>query len=398
MGMMIIPFVSSLSDDVINAVPQSLRDGSYAHGRDQVGDDPQGRPAGGAARHRLGLLLAVSRAIGETMIVVMAAGLAANLTVNPLEAVTTVTVQIMTLLVGDQEFDSAKTLAAFALGLVLFFVTLALNIIALASSRDIGNSMTDIALDRRSGRRIDLTSRRGARRASRSAIAPSAASSSTASRAIVVDGAVPGRAARRHRHQGASRLHAALRVCRSTSPVEPTVDPQGIGDPTLRARRLRRAGARRAARAVPGVEGRADAPAAARPALDRRGRRFCATQVLADPDADRQTVSDRRCCSPTTADLYLKGVGTKIDARDGSGLAHAERRRRRRSPSRPAATSRRPVTELATSAAQAMLRPSGDDPRQSPTPARRRTARRCAKATPRRKRGRRARRTIRRAS
>ena len=80
-------------------------------------------------------MLAVSRAIGETMIVVMAAGLAANLTANPLEAVTTVTVQIVTLLVGDQEFDSAKTLAAFALGLVLFVVTLCLNIIGIAVVR-----------------------------------------------------------------------------------------------------------------------------------------------------------------------------------------------------------------------------------------------------------------------
>ena len=78
-----------------------------------------------------GVLLAASRAIGETMIVVMAAGLSANLTANPLESVTTVTVQIVTLLVGDQEFDSPKTLAAFALGLVLFVVTLILNIIAL---------------------------------------------------------------------------------------------------------------------------------------------------------------------------------------------------------------------------------------------------------------------------
>jgi ABC-type phosphate transport system permease subunit len=76
-------------------------------------------------------MLAISRAIGETMIVVMAAGLAANLTLNPLDAVTTITVQIKTILVGDQEFDSAKTLAAFALGFVLFFVTLALNYIAL---------------------------------------------------------------------------------------------------------------------------------------------------------------------------------------------------------------------------------------------------------------------------
>ena len=77
------------------------------------------------------ILLAVSRAIGETMIVVMAAGLSANLTLNPLQAVTTVTVQIVTLLIGDQEFDSPKTLAAFALGLLLFAVTLVLNVIAL---------------------------------------------------------------------------------------------------------------------------------------------------------------------------------------------------------------------------------------------------------------------------
>jgi phosphate transport system permease protein len=81
------------------------------------------------------LLLAVSRAIGETMIVVMAAGLSANLTANPFQAVTTVTVQIVTLLVGDQEFDSPKTLAAFALGLLLFLVTLALNVIALVVVR-----------------------------------------------------------------------------------------------------------------------------------------------------------------------------------------------------------------------------------------------------------------------
>ena len=77
------------------------------------------------------IMLAISRAIGETMIVVMAAGLAANLTFNPLAAVSTITVQIATLLVGDQEFDSAKTLSAFALGIVLFFITLALNYIAL---------------------------------------------------------------------------------------------------------------------------------------------------------------------------------------------------------------------------------------------------------------------------
>ncbi len=131
MGIMIIPFVSSLSDDVINAVPQAMRDGSYALGATQ--SETVRRVIIPAALPGIvgGVLLAVSRAIGETMIVVMAAGLAANLTANPLDSVTTVTVQIVTLLTGDQEFDSAKTLAAFALGLTLFLVTLTLNIIAL---------------------------------------------------------------------------------------------------------------------------------------------------------------------------------------------------------------------------------------------------------------------------
>ena len=131
MGIMIIPFVSSLSDDIITAVPRSLREGSYGLGATRsetikIVVLPAALP--GIVG---GVLLAVSRAIGETMIVVMAAGLSANLTANPLEAVTTVTVQIVTLLVGDQEFDSAKTLAAFALGLVLFCVTLCLNVVAL---------------------------------------------------------------------------------------------------------------------------------------------------------------------------------------------------------------------------------------------------------------------------
>ncbi|MEE9301613.1 MAG: phosphate ABC transporter permease subunit PstC [Alphaproteobacteria bacterium] len=135
MGIMIIPFISSLSDDVITAVPQSLREGSLALGATKSETIrrvvlPAALPGIVAA-----VLLAVSRAVGETMIVVMAAGLAANLTANPLEAVTTVTVQIVTLLVGDQEFDSAKTLAAFALGFVLFLATLALNVIALGVVR-----------------------------------------------------------------------------------------------------------------------------------------------------------------------------------------------------------------------------------------------------------------------
>jgi phosphate transport system permease protein len=131
MGIMIIPFVSSLSDDFINAVPQALRDGAYSLGATQSETIKQVILPAALPGIVGGVLLAVSRAIGETMIVVMAAGLAANLTLNPLETVTTVTVQIVTLLVGDQEFDSAKTLAAFALGLLLFLVTLLLNVIAL---------------------------------------------------------------------------------------------------------------------------------------------------------------------------------------------------------------------------------------------------------------------------
>jgi phosphate transport system permease protein len=131
MGMMIVPLISSLSDDIINAVPQSLRDGSYAIGATK--SETIKRVVLPAALPGIvsAFILATSRAIGETMIVVMAAGLAANLTFNPFAAVTTVTVQIATLLVGDQEFDSAKTLSAFALGLALFVITLVLNIIAL---------------------------------------------------------------------------------------------------------------------------------------------------------------------------------------------------------------------------------------------------------------------------
>ena len=130
MGIMIVPLISSLSDDVINAVPQSLRDGSFGLGATQSETIrkivlPAALPGIAGS-----LLLATSRAIGETMIVVMAAGLAANLTLNPLEAVTTITTQIVALLTGDQEFDSAKTLSAFALGLLLFVITLILNITA----------------------------------------------------------------------------------------------------------------------------------------------------------------------------------------------------------------------------------------------------------------------------
>ncbi len=131
MGIMIIPFVSSLSDDVINAVPQALRDGAYSLGATRSETIKQVVLPAALPGIVGSILLAVSRAIGETMIVVMAAGLAANLTLNPFKTVTTVTVQIVTLLIGDQEFDSPKTLAAFALGLLLFVVTLFLNVIAL---------------------------------------------------------------------------------------------------------------------------------------------------------------------------------------------------------------------------------------------------------------------------
>lgn len=131
MGIMIVPFVSSLADDVINAVPQALRDGSLGLGATKSETIRQVVIPAALPGIVGAMLLAVSRAIGETMIVVMAAGLQASLTLNPLASVTTVTVQIKSILVGDQEFDSAKTLSVFALGLVLFLVTLALNVVAL---------------------------------------------------------------------------------------------------------------------------------------------------------------------------------------------------------------------------------------------------------------------------
>jgi phosphate transport system permease protein len=135
MGIMIIPFVSSMADDALMAVPADMRDGSYAMGATR--SETVIRVLVPAALPGItgGVLLAVSRAIGETMIVVMAAGLAANLTINPFDSVTTVSAQIVALLTGDQEFDSAKTLSAFALGLVLFGITLLLNIYALSVVR-----------------------------------------------------------------------------------------------------------------------------------------------------------------------------------------------------------------------------------------------------------------------
>jgi phosphate transport system permease protein len=131
MGVMIIPFVSSLSDDIINAVPNALREGSYALGATQ--SETIRRVVIPAALPGIvgAILLAGSRAIGETMIVVLAAGIAANLTLNPLEPVTTITVKIVSQLTGDLEFNSPQTLVAFALGLTLFVITLGLNVIAL---------------------------------------------------------------------------------------------------------------------------------------------------------------------------------------------------------------------------------------------------------------------------
>jgi phosphate transport system permease protein len=131
MGIMIIPLISSMADDSITAVPQAMRDGSLAMGATKSETIKKVLIPAALPGVVGGVLLAVSRAIGETMIVVMAAGLAANLTANPFGSVTTVTAQIVQLLTGDQEFNSPKTLAAFALGLVLFLVTLALNIVAL---------------------------------------------------------------------------------------------------------------------------------------------------------------------------------------------------------------------------------------------------------------------------
>ena len=135
MGIMIIPFVSSMADDSIAAVPQAMRDGSLAMGATR--SETIRKVVLPAALPGVvgGVLLAVSRAIGETMIVVMAAGLAANMTANPFASVTTVTTQIVQLLTGDQEFNSPKTLAAFALGLALFIITLILNLIALTVVR-----------------------------------------------------------------------------------------------------------------------------------------------------------------------------------------------------------------------------------------------------------------------
>jgi phosphate transport system permease protein len=131
MGVMIIPFVSSMADDSMAAVPQAMRDGSLAMGATQSETIKKVLLPAALPGIVAGVMLAVSRAIGETMIVVMAAGAAARLSANPFDSMTTVTYQIVQLLTGDQEFNSPKTLSAFALGLVLFVITLILNIVAL---------------------------------------------------------------------------------------------------------------------------------------------------------------------------------------------------------------------------------------------------------------------------
>lgn len=135
MGIMLIPFISSISDDALAAVPRIMREGSYALGATKGETITKVLLLAALPGIVGGILLALSRAIGETMIVVMAAGLIATMTLNPFDSVTTVTVQIVTLLIGDSEFDNPKTLAAFALGLVLFLVTLGLNLIALHTVR-----------------------------------------------------------------------------------------------------------------------------------------------------------------------------------------------------------------------------------------------------------------------
>ncbi|MBV2185974.1 MAG: phosphate ABC transporter permease subunit PstC [Rhizobium sp.] len=131
MGIMIIPFVSSLSDDIINAVPQALRDGAYALGATQSETIKQVVLPAALPGIVGAILLAASRAIGETMIVVLGAGATAKLSLNPFEAMTTVTVKIVSQLTGDTEFASPETLVAFALGLTLFVLTLGLNVLAL---------------------------------------------------------------------------------------------------------------------------------------------------------------------------------------------------------------------------------------------------------------------------
>ena len=130
-GILNIPFISSLADDIINAVPQSLRDGSYALGATKSETIRQVVLPAALPGIMGAVLMAASRAIGETMVVAMGAGAAARLDLNPFEAMTTITVKIVSQLTGDTEFNSPETLVAFALGMALFVITLGLNVLAL---------------------------------------------------------------------------------------------------------------------------------------------------------------------------------------------------------------------------------------------------------------------------
>src|SRR5690606_3822128 len=135
MGIMIIPFISSLTDDTLRSIPFELRENSHALGATPSETIKKVVLPAAMPGIITGVLLAISRAIGETMLLVMATGPTANVTLNPLQGVTTITVQIVTLLTGDQEFTSPKTLSAFALGLSLFLATLILNVVALHVTR-----------------------------------------------------------------------------------------------------------------------------------------------------------------------------------------------------------------------------------------------------------------------
>ena len=130
MGIMLIPFVSSLSDDIINAVPQAMRDGSYGLGATKSETIKQVILPAALPGIVGAILLAASRAIGETMIVVLGAGAAARLSMNPFDAMTTVTAKIVSQLTGDADFASPEALVAFALGMTLFVITLGLNVFA----------------------------------------------------------------------------------------------------------------------------------------------------------------------------------------------------------------------------------------------------------------------------
>jgi phosphate transport system permease protein len=265
MGIMIIPFVSSMADDSIAAVPQAMRDGSLAMGATKSETIKKVLVPAALPGVVGGVLLAVSRAIGETMIVVMAAGLAANLTANPFESVTTVTTQIVQLLTGDQEFDSPKTLAAFALGLVLFLVTLLLNIIALRVVKKYREAYE--CAQRRARAPTDWKTGEPRRcSAHPRAMRPSAASGCSAWRGPAV-GRLPRLPADHHARQRHARLHPDRGPARHRFPASDLfLDPAALKagrapTPRLPAPTSRRAVAGRAAQyGEAGAEIFSDAP------------------------------------------------------------------------------------------------------------------------------------------